>query len=160
MQKNIEIIKVVSSDIDTISHMEREIFEDFWSRESIVSECKNKFSHIYMCNLCIQIGDSRFEKRPLAYYFANYIDGEMSLNRIGVLKEFRRENIGTSLMGHFMNLGKELGAKSYILEVSVNNKAAINLYEKFAFKIIDKRKNYYQKAHEDAYIMQKGSLYV
>lgn len=160
MQKNIEILKVDSKDINVIYNMEREIFKEYWSRESIASEFENKFSQIYICNLNMKIDDSGHKKKPLAYYFASYIEGEISLNRIGVLKEFRRENIGTELMEHFMSLGEKLGAKSYILEVSVKNRAAINLYEKFAFKIIDIRKNYYQKSHEDAYIMQKGSLYV
>ena len=41
------------------------------------------------------------------------------------------------------------------LEVSVENQAAIELYEKFGFEKIHTRKNYY--GTEDAYVMERVS---
>lgn len=39
------------------------------------------------------------------------------------------------------------------LEVRVSNESAIKLYEKFGFKNVGIRKNYYQDNFEDAYLM-------
>ena len=44
--------------------------------------------------------------------------------------------------------------KRCLLEVRASNKAAISLYEKYDFKIIGKRKEYYTNPIEDAFIMQ------
>ena len=46
--------------------------------------------------------------------------------------------------------------KNYIitLEVRVSNKVAIHIYEKYGFKTVTIRKNYYSN-HEDAYLMLK-----
>ena len=41
----------------------------------------------------------------------------------------------------------------FLLEVAVDNDVAINLYEKFGFKIIHTRKKYYGK--KDAYVMER-----
>lgn len=43
----------------------------------------------------------------------------------------------------------------YLLEVSINNNIAINLYKKYNFKIINKRNNYY-KDGSDALIMERS----
>ena len=46
--------------------------------------------------------------------------------------------------------------KNYIitLEVRVSNKVAIHIYEKYGFKVVTVRKNYYSN-NEDAYLMLK-----
>ena len=43
--------------------------------------------------------------------------------------------------------------ENVILEVNINNKPALNLYQKLGFNIINIRKGYYNG--EDAYIMEK-----
>lgn len=74
------------------------------------------------------------------------------LELIIVDKEYRKQGIATSLLEHFF--------KTYctsndivFLEVSCENKTAINLYTKFNFITINKRKKYY--GNIDAYVMKK-----
>ena len=42
-----------------------------------------------------------------------------------------------------------------MLEVNVTNQTAVNFYQKFGFKIIHVRKNYYSD-NNDAYIMERS----
>ena len=52
------------------------------------------------------------------------------------------------------NIGKDVSLIT--LEVNVNNKAAIALYEKFNFEVICKRIFYY--GNEDAYLMGRRCI--
>lgn len=68
-----------------------------------------------------------------------------------VQKEYRNHKIATNLIDYLIT-GLEVNTNIY-LEVDVNNKAAINLYQKFGFQKIHTRKNYYEES--DAYVMER-----
>ena len=55
-----------------------------------------------------------------------------------------------------MQLGKEENCHWVHLEVRRNNKSAIKLYQKFGFKIVGVRKDYYKQEKEDALLMSKS----
>lgn len=75
---------------------------------------------------------------------------------IGILPEYRRLGIGTSLMEKAMDALKTHYFCDYIyLEVRVSNIPAIKFYEKLGFKINRVIKGYY-KDGEDAYVMDKN----
>lgn len=84
----------------------------------------------------------------IIYKNIDYFELEMII----VSKEYRQKGIGSALLNYFFNTfcNKE---NSILLEVSVENINAINLYSKFGFEIINIRKKYYDNV--DAYIMKK-----
>ena len=53
-----------------------------------------------------------------------------------------------------------INLQEIFLEVRVSNEAALTLYGQAGFQIIDKRKNYYEKPKEDAYIMEWNETYI
>ena len=64
----------------------------------------------------------------------------------------RRKMIATNLIGYLISdLGEDL--KLITLEVAKHNEAAISLYEKFGFEVVNERKNYYKD--DDAYLMAR-----
>ena len=65
---------------------------------------------------------------------------------IGVLEQYRNKGIGSKLMEY-------LNDKNISLEVDINNEIAIKLYEKYGFKKVSIRENYYN--NHDAYLMVK-----
>jgi ribosomal-protein-alanine N-acetyltransferase len=52
----------------------------------------------------------------------------------------------------------KLGARRATLEVRVSNSAALELYLKYGFEIVSRRKRYYTDNNEDAYIMTTPPL--
>ena len=78
---------------------------------------------------------------------------ESSLVLIYVDEEYRNNHIATRLINHcFSHLKNNI--KRVILEVSVNNDAAIALYKKMGFNCINTRKKYYSDG-SDAMIMER-----
>jgi len=64
-----------------------------------------------------------------------------------VIEKYRRKKIASILIDKML----EENINDISLEVNVNNNEAIQLYKKYGFEIVSKRKNYYQ--NEDAYLM-------
>ena len=76
---------------------------------------------------------------------------ELEIINIVVDKKYRNQGIGSKLLEYvFSNVD---GIKNVFLEVNVNNKNAIKLYEKYDFKLINIRNNYY--GNDDCYVMRK-----
>ena len=100
----------------------------------------------------------------LNYFYVYEIDGKVvgfihftklynsvDLVDIIVSEEYQNQMIGSTLID-FMITNLSADNKIY-LEVNTNNKKAINLYQKFGFKVINIRKNYY--GLDDAYVMER-----
>lgn len=66
---------------------------------------------------------------------------------------YEKHGIGTQLINYIIN-NKNKEANTIMLEVREDNIKAINFYQKNDFKIISKRKNYYQNV--DALIMERN----
>ena len=64
---------------------------------------------------------------------------------------YRRKGIGTKLIDYVVNYFSDVS--SFMLEVNVNNVAAIKLYEVNNFVVIHKREKYY--GNDDALIMKR-----
>ena len=76
----------------------------------------------------------------------------VELNYIVVDKECRHKQIATRLMEKMINESKENNCINITLEVKTTNNAAIKLYEKFNFKEVALRKNYYKDG--DAFLFE------
>ena len=74
------------------------------------------------------------------------------LEMIVVDKNYRKLGFASNLINHFIKNYGKIG-ESIFLEVRIDNEAAINLYQKYGFEIINTRKNYYKDI--DAYVMKK-----
>ena len=92
---------------------------------------------------------------PLVGYGGIWFDGDhVHIMTIGVEPAHQRTGIGQCLMATLVDRARELGAASVLLEVAVNNLAAIAMYERAGFVQIGLRKRYYQPEDVDAYTMQ------
>jgi len=77
---------------------------------------------------------------------------------LGCLAPYRRLGIGTVMLEHVLDICRKDGnIDNVFLHVQVNNQGAINFYEKFGFKIVEEKKNYYKRIEPaDAYVLQKS----
>ncbi|MGX6978202.1 ribosomal protein S18-alanine N-acetyltransferase [Vagococcus elongatus] len=94
-------------------------------------------------------------KSLLGYLQYQKIFDEAELLNIAVSKDYRRKQIAEKMLKAFIDICLEEQVTSIYLEVRKSNQAAVNLYEKMNFKLINVRKNYYRQPQEDGLIMQK-----
>ena len=94
--------------------------------------------------------------KPVGYLKARVIRDEIEIISILIDKKFRKIGIGKNLMYKLLNIALKKKIQNIFLEVSVENLIAINLYKKFNFIKVGKRKNYYYQngRHVDANIMR------
>lgn len=90
-----------------------------------------------------------------------YVAGVVRSDRYGhivsvcVHPMYRRRGFGAELIGAIEKIfAKDFNVCRYRLEVRTSNTAAINLYKKLGYNIIDKIRYYYPDG-EDAYVMIK-----
>ena len=81
---------------------------------------------------------------------------ECEILSLGVLPERRREGIGSTLLDSVCSEGRVRGAECIVLEVAVDNSAALALYTGRGFMPVGHRRNYYQQTSRrvDALILQ------
>ena len=80
-------------------------------------------------------------------------DQKTKILMISVLPKHQKQKIGTKLLNEFIKRTKKEKINTIELEVRTDNYKAIKFYEKHGFKIMLKRKEFYQD-NKDAYTMQ------
>ena len=94
--------------------------------------------------------------RALCGYIAARINAdELHVNNIGVWPESRRRGIGGALLAAALESGARRGAFEAVLEVRASNLPAQRMYERFGFRVVGDRRNYYREPVEDAKIMTR-----
>ena len=98
-----------------------------------------------------KISDNPFEK-CFKYEINNKLVGiidfsdiynRLELNYIWISPSYRGKKYSHYLMEYMIEYAKNKQITNITLEVSINNKIAINLYQKYGFKKASTRKNYY-----------------
>lgn len=142
MEINIKIEKMQITDIDNILDIEKSQNVKILSRKMLENDIKTSISMYYV---------ARFNNQIIGYVAALYLSDHVDIESIVVDKNYTQNGVASKLMNHILTLSKSYRVKKIFIEVRVSNKPAIYLYEKFNFKNISLRKNYYSDK-EDAYI--------
>ena len=91
----------------------------------------------------------------LVGYAGLWFDGEdAQVMTIGVAAEHQGRRIGRLLLDALVDRARELGARSVLLEVRVDNVPALALYERVGFARMGRRRGYYQPENVDAWTMR------
>lgn len=140
----ISVRHATSADIDAVFAIECDSFTDAWSRSSfefLLTSDTHVFTVATICD------------RVVGYAAWSIIPPESELCDIAVDGLARRQGIGGRLIGDFLAYASDRGVGTIYLEVRRSNDAAAGLYEKYGFRPIGVRKNYYSSPREDAIIM-------
>ena len=89
------------------------------------------------------------------YVGMQHILDEGYICNIAVFPEYRRRGVATALLHALDAYAKENGMASISLEVRQSNTAAQQLYSRFDFETVGRRKHFYQNPTEDALIMTR-----
>jgi len=79
---------------------------------------------------------------------------EAEIQNICVHQAHRRKNIASALLNEFINWCQDHKFDKIFLEVREQNTPAQNLYQKFEFKPMDIRKNYYSSPPDHAHLYE------
>ena len=87
-------------------------------------------------------------------YAGFWFDGEdAELMTIGVGETYQRQGIAAAMLGYLIGRARDRHARRMLLEVRVDNRAALAMYRRFGFVRMGLRKRYYQPENVDAYTM-------
>ena len=81
------------------------------------------------------------------------IGPDCELLSVAVSEEYRRKGYGEALVRDVLDIAKNKGCTSVLLEVRVSNSKAQCLYDKVGFEPIAQRKDFYERPREDAITM-------
>lgn len=143
----LHIRPMTSDDIDAVNAIERLVFSDPWPR-SAFTEMLGVTSRI---NLVGAMPDGTLA----GYVLAQAVVDEVQIHNIAVRPDNQRRGIGGRLLAEAETTGKKRGALCSVLDVRVENVAAMALYERFGYRMIGRRKNYYRRPLGDALILFK-----
>jgi [ribosomal protein S18]-alanine N-acetyltransferase len=147
-QKTLSIKWMEKSDISEVLIIEKETFPAPWSEESFLYRLGEKDHNLSLVGA--------INGRIAAYAVSYIISDELHFMNLAVTLSYRRNKIGQMLLLKSLRAGKEKKCQWVHLEVRKNNTSAIQLYEKFGFKSVGVRKNYYEEENEDALLMSKS----
>ena len=140
---NLLINIMTLDDLEKIKNILNTDFDDFWNYEILKEELISQ-NTVYLV--------AKMEDEIVGFSGIKIIVDEADLMNIVVKKEHRKKGVASSLLNKLIFIAKEKNLKSINLEVNAKNLFAINLYKKFDFVEIGKRKKYYQ--NDDAILMK------
>ena len=130
-----DITKMTLDDLNNIKDNLISDFDDFWNYSVFKSELESDSSHYLVV---------KDNSKIIGFAGIKVILPDADIMNIVVKKDFRNQGIGSLLLKELINLSKSLNVKDLFLEVNEKNTPAILLYNKFGFKKISTRKNYYK----------------
>ena len=97
------------------------------------------------------------DERLAGFALALDLREECEILALGVLPSHRREGIGSVLLDSVCAEGRVRGAERIVLEVAVDNSAALSLYSGRGFIPVGHRRNYYRRASRrgDALVLRR-----
>ncbi len=148
MQKaNIKICDLTKELVPQVYDIETQCFSKPWSLDAFYNE--------------IEMVSSKFlvaceNEEVVGYVNGRLVLDEFYINNIAVRNDKRGNGIGFEIINS-LEKDKDIvdRIKFMTLEVRVSNKIAQKLYQKCGFNIVGRRKDFYVKPIEDAFLMTK-----
>ncbi len=150
-------IKPISVDeIDSIVILDRLCFGGLWSIDSYRREMTNDNSHFLGVSIDKTLEPETSGIIGFGCFWA--ILDEAHITLLGVHPQYQRQGLGKLLLGALLDKARSIEMARATLEVRASNQGAIDLYERFGFQTVGRRKKYYQDTGEDGVIMWRGGL--
>jgi ribosomal-protein-alanine N-acetyltransferase len=146
------IRKMALEDIDQVLAIDEASFSMPWPARSFHFEVTN--------NPASRSWVAEDEGQVVGMVVAWMIVDEIHIATIATHNDFRRQGIGEKLLIHTLKSAKEEGALTSFLEVRESNRFARQMYNKFGYVEVGRRRRYYKDNNEDAILMSLDSINV
>lgn len=134
-------------DMDAVVAIEEKIYAHPWTRGNFLDSL---YSHYQTLTMRDPSG------RLLGYFLVMEAVDEAHLLNISVAEDVQGEGFGHLLLDYAVALARRRQMSIMLLEVRVSNLRALQVYRRYGFTEIGRRKNYYpvdQHTREDAIVM-------
>jgi len=143
INKNILIRKARPGDIDAVYYIKKEQFSNPWKKQFFYDELDHDIAFFY-------VAEDTTSKEIIGYIIFWIIRETLELHDIAVIEKYKKKGAGSQMMEFMLETAGARQVEEMFLEVRQSNTAAIAFYEKYHFKKIDMRKDYYTEPVEDA----------
>lgn len=133
-------------DIPRINELGSLLEENFTKVYSINEMLEDQVSKVYVYET---------DDKIVGFIIATDLTETCDILSLIVDPEYRNRKIATNLIDYLISELDE-NLKLITLDVRANNTAAIHLYDKFGFEVVNVRKKYYANG-DDAYLMARES---
>ncbi|NVD75022.1 ribosomal-protein-alanine N-acetyltransferase [Duganella sp. BJB488] len=136
------------ADLPDVVALEESVYPHPWSLTNFVDSLNSNYEAWVLRD---QQGDL------LGYFLLMAIVDEAHLLNVAVSAERQGQGLGRFLLNQAVACARGLGMESVLLEVRPSNTRALEIYERYGFKHIGRRKGYYPAANqqrEDAIVMR------
>lgn len=136
------------TDLDEVLAIEGAVYTHPWTRGNFTDSLRSA----YQCRTW------RLGGELLGYFVLMAAAGEAHLLNLSVAASRQRRGHGSALLGEAMRVGRDCGARQMFLEVRPSNRPGQALYERFGFRKIAQRRNYYPACggREDALVLSRA----
>jgi ribosomal-protein-alanine N-acetyltransferase len=139
------VVQLGVPDVQGLIDLEKLCFAYHWTQEQFILVLeKNVFRTLGIMN----------GEQLVGYITFSLIEDEMEILNIAVHPDFRRKGIAARLLDRAFEICIKKGIAKSFLDVKKSNTAALNLYQKYGYKQIGVRKNYYPDTKEDALLFR------
>ncbi|MEG1989518.1 MAG: ribosomal protein S18-alanine N-acetyltransferase [Clostridia bacterium] len=140
---NLVIYKMSILDIEHVIKLQEDNNQNILSLNVITEDLHNSNSIYYTASI---------DEKIVGYIAATLLVDHIDILAILVDSNYQRCDIASTLLEKLIYHSKNMNIDKIFLEVRQSNIPAQKLYEKYNFKQISVRKNYYQNNNEDALI--------
>jgi [ribosomal protein S18]-alanine N-acetyltransferase len=147
---NLYIRKMTLDDVPAVVELDHVSFSLPWPERSFRFELTdNPASRCWVAEV-----DGRVVGMLVAWLFVD----ETHIATIATHPEYRRQGIAKKLLAYTLQSAMREGAQSSFLEVRESNSSAQEMYRKFGYVEVGRRKRYYKDNDEDAILMSLETI--
>ena len=141
-----EVFLAREEHIPHIAALEKATFTTPWSESSIrmFFDIGGTFTAV-----CLEDGELA------SYCTVLIVLDEVQIINVATAEKYKRRGCADAVISLVLEESKRRNIETLSLEVRVSNDPAISLYEKYGFSIAGRRKDFYEKPKEDAFVMIK-----
>lgn len=139
-----KMMRMQPEDLDAVIKIEEKYFSDPWSKQSFLQSLEQNYAVLVV---------ARQEPEIAGYGCLYQIADEGEILKVAVSPHFRQQGIGLMLVDALLEAGRQLGGRTFILDVRQSNEAALKLYTKAGFQKVCLQKDFYEKPREDGWLM-------
>jgi ribosomal-protein-alanine N-acetyltransferase len=136
------------SDIDDVLALEQSVYPHPWSRGNFADSLASGYQAWILRDQ---------QQRLLGYFLVMPMVDEAHLLNVAVAADWQGQGLGHLLLNQAVACARGLGMESVLLEVRPSNTRALEVYQRYGFTQIGRRKGYYPAAsqqREDAIVMR------